>query len=479
MRTDDRAPAGQPPTPGLKENAIGLSGALMQSVTTMSPAITVAFTVPFLAGTAGVASPLVVLLAAVVSYLLGYSLAQLARHITSAGTYHSFVSRLLGPRWGFLAAWAYLLFYPVATAMLCGLFGSTTHRVLLSEYGWDVPWWAPMMLLLVAIAALAYKGVELAVGVTVALGVFEIVVMVALSVWGLFQPGDGGTSLNWLTGSGAPTGNGFFLGFVFSIYTYTGWDAAASLGEETANPRRNIPKAVLGSIVILGVFVVLTTWGQLAGWGTRDIQGFVDSEQIPVFVLAHKYWGPLWFLALLALLNSIIGGAIACMNASARFMYGMARSGALPEPLARLSRHQTPVAAIGAQTVINVVVGLAMIATVGLYNVYSFTGLMFTFALAVVYVMGSVAVWRMYRTMARHEFNVVKHAVVPFLGSAALILVAYESLDPLPESPFVWALPVVVVWMVGGLVLLLVRRRGLDDEPPEAERPDATAVPAR
>lgn len=429
----------------------------MQSITTMSPAVSVTLTVPFLASTSGLASPLAVLCSAVVSYLLGFSLSQLTRRMRSAGSYQSFVRELLGPRWGFLVAWVYLLFYPVAAAMLCGLLGSTLHRMLKSEYGWNVPWWIPMVLLVGIAGLLAYRGIKIATEVVVVLTMLEMVILLALTLWGLFDPGPGGTSVSWLWGSGWPGAQGFYLGFVFSIYNLTGWDVAATLGEETANPLKNIPRAVLGSIVIQGLFVVLTTWGEITGWGIDDIAGMVASEQLPVFVLAQKYWGVFWVLALIALMNSVIGAALACTNAAARLMYDMARTGALPRSWARVGKRRTPVVAVGIQTAINLGVGLLLIGAVGLYNVFAFTGLMFVFALLFVYILGNVAVWRLYRTVARDEFSVVKHAVIPAVGSAALLLVAYQSLNPLPEHPLNWALPVVVIWMLVGVLVLVVR----------------------
>lgn len=444
-------------TVGLRPDTISLPGAVMQSITTMSPAVSVAFTVPFLASTSGLASPLAVLCSAVVSYLLGFSLSQLTRRMRSAGSYQSFVRALLGPRWGFMVAWVYLLFYPVAAAMLCGLIGSTLHRMLKSEYGWNVPWWLPMLLLIAIAGMLAYRGVKIATEVVVVLGLLEVVILLALTVWGLFDPGPGGTSISWLWGSGWPGAHAFYLGFVFSIYNLTGWDAAATLGEETANPLKNIPRAVLGSIAVMGLFVVLTTWGEITGWGIDDLAGLVGSEQLPIFVLAQKYWGPLWVLALIALMNSIVGAALACTNAASRVLYDMARIGALPRSWARIGKRRTPVVAVAIQTVINLGVGLLLIGTVGLYNVFAFTGLMFVFALLFVYILGNVAVWRLYRTAARDEFSVVKHAVIPAVGSAALLLVAYQSLNPLPESPLNWALPVVVGWMFVGVLVLVVR----------------------
>lgn len=446
----------EPPS-GLKAGAISLTGAIMQSITTMSPAITVAFSVPFLAGTAGAASPLAVLLAAGVSFLLGYTLAQLSRHITSAGSYHTFAEVVFGKNMGFMVGWVYLLFYPVAAGMLCSLLGNMLHDVLESEYGWNLQWWIPAVLLLALITVVTYLGVGLSVKVLIYLGSFELLVMSVLAIWGLASPGSGGLSIEWISGGGSLGGQAFFLAFIFSIYSFTGWDAAAALGEETTNPRRNVPIAVMGSIAVLGAFVLLTTWGEITGWGIDRLGDLATSESLPILAVAQQYWGS-WgkLLVLLAIINSVIGAALACMNAATRLLYDLGRSGALPASLRRLSRRRIPITALAVQTVINVLVLTVMVTIVGVDQIYQFTGLMFVFALTFVYLVGGAAVFKLYRTTARSEFNVLKHVVVPLVGAVALVAVAYMSLNPAPPPPLNWALPVALVWALIGLGILVV-----------------------
>jgi amino acid transporter len=442
---------------GLREGAVTLPGAIMQSITTMSPAVSVIFSVPFLAVTSGFLSPLAVFFAATVSYLLGYSLAQLTRHLRSAGSYGSFTRQLIGPRFAFMVSWVYLLFYPVATAMLTTLLGSTMHQILLAKYGIDIPWWLPMIALIALVALLAHRGVEMAVTVVVILGLAEMLIMTVLCVWCLFVPGDGGTSIAWIWGHGSPGVSGFFLGFIFSIYNLTGWDNAATLGEETSNPLKNVPRAVLGSIIIMGIFVVITTWGEITGWGTNQLASMADSDIPPIFVLAERHWASAWILAPIAMITAISGACLACMNASIRIFYEMGRTGALPAVLGRLNRNRTPGNAVILQTILNLGVGFLLVATVGLAQVFPFTGLLFVFALNFVYVLANFAVWRLYRTRARTEFHVIKHAIIPFVGSVALLTVSYMSLNPLPEAPLNWALPVVVLWFLLGAAVMAFR----------------------
>lgn len=113
--TQGTAGVATPGQPGdkLKTGVLRLPGVLMQSVTGIAPAIAGLFTVQFIVVNAGVTAPLAYFGAFVIALMLGYVLAQFARHLSSTGSYYTFVSRSLGGRAGFLVAWVYLLFYPV------------------------------------------------------------------------------------------------------------------------------------------------------------------------------------------------------------------------------------------------------------------------------------------------------------------------------------------------------------------------------
>jgi amino acid transporter len=451
----------EPPGSRLKAGVVSLPGVLMQSVTSIAPAIAGLFTVPFIVANAGVGAPLAYLGAFIIALLLGYVLAQFSRHLSSTGSYYTFVSRSLGGRAGFLVAWVYLLFYPVVIAQVGSFMGSTLQSTLKAEYGITFEWWWFMIFLIALVAWTAWRGVELSVKLIIWLGIIEGVIVLALGVWGLANPGPGGLNLHWLTAAGhSGQLHGLFLGVVFAIFAITGWDAAAPLAEESLDPKRNIPRAVIGSIVILGIFLVVVSWGQITGWGTSRLGSFASSPVLPSFVLGKKYWGDGWLVVLFALFNSAIAVSIACTNASTRFLYGMARAKALPTSLTKIhSRFKTPTNAILVQTGINILLGLVLPLAIGVANVYNVTGTWFTFALAFVYVVSNIGLFVFYRREHRDEFSWAKHLLIPAIGIVALAVVVYYSVNPLPAWPVSLAPFIVLGWLVvGGIVVTVVYR---------------------
>ncbi|HUB39805.1 MAG TPA: APC family permease [Streptosporangiaceae bacterium] len=446
----------------LKSGAIKLPGVLMQSVTSIAPAIAGMFTVPFIVLNAGVSAPMAYLGAFVIALLLGYVLAQFSKHLSSTGSYYTFVSRSLGGRWGFLVAWVYLLFYPVVIAQVGSFMGSTLQSTLKAEWGITFEWWWFMVFLILFVAWTAWRGVELSVNLLIVLGIFEAVIVLAVALSGFASPGPGGVNLNWISNSFHSSNlHGLFLGVVFAIFAITGWDAAAPLAEESSDPKRTVPRAVLGSILIMGVFLVVVSWGQTTGWGTTKLTAFANSSQLPAFVLGQRFWGGAWILVLIALFNSAIAVSIACTNASTRFLYGMARAKALPSWLLKVHpKNQTPTNAVITQTAINVVLGLILPVIIGVSNVYNVTGTWFTFALAFVYIVANVGLYLFYRREHPTEFGWGKHVVIPAIGSIALAVVVYYSVVPLPAWPVSLAPFIVLGWLAIGIVVVFAVYRG-------------------
>lgn len=454
--------AAAPDSGALKAGAISLPGVLMQSVTSIAPAIAGMFTVPFIVLNAGVGAPLAYLGAFIIALFLGYVLAQFSRHLSSTGSYYTYVSRSLGGRAGFLVAWVYLLFYPVVIAQVGSFMGSTLQSVLKAEYGVTFEWWWFMIFLIALVAYTAWRGVELSVNLIIALGIIEGVIVLALGLWGLASPGAGGVNFQWLT-TISHSGNlhGLFLGVVFAIFAITGWDAAAPLAEESRDPKRTIPRAVMGSIIILGVFLVVVSWGQTTGWGTARLGSFASSSELPAFVLGKQYWGDGWLVVLFALFNSAIAVSIACTNASTRFLYGMARAKALPAALTKVHpKFETPTNAIITQTGVNIALGLILPLIIGVTNVYNVTGTWFTFALAFVYIMANIGLFVFYRREHISEFSWAKHLLIPAIGSIALAVVVYYSVVPLPAWPVSLAPFIVLGWLVVGVAVVAVIYRG-------------------
>jgi amino acid transporter len=446
----------------LKPGAVGLAGAIMQNVTHIAPAIAAFFFTQTLVGAAGAQAPLAYLIGFIIVLPLGICLVQLAKKFPSAGGYFTYVSRTLGSRLGFLTGWMFVLYSPVVAGPALAFLGFILEGELQGNYGWTwFHWWEVVLVGIPLVAVAGYAGVSFSIKSIVIVGAAEFLIVLALGISGLVSPGPGGFSLLPFTfgfnPGGIATFSGVTLAIVLTVQGLTGWEAAVPLAEETENPRRNVPRSIMASIVIIGVMLVIAIWGQVIGWGTDDLAKLVTSSELPALVIAHRVWGPLWWLTLLAMITSVFGASLACQNVATRMWYGMGRSGALPAAFARVDPvRKTPTLAVTAQLVLSILLGFVFPYYMGPMEFFVFLlGFVLVLAVILIYIAANIGVVKYYWTSARSEFNWLLHFVFPVGTSAILLYSVYASFVPLPASPNNWTPLVVGVWLLLGILILV------------------------
>jgi amino acid transporter len=448
--------------PGLAGNSVGLTTLVMQSVAQIAPAVGILTTIGFNTQQAGLGAPSTYLVAFVIAMVVATSLSQLAKFFPSAGGFYTYVSATVGPGSGFMVGWIYSWF----VAAIPGALASWTAFVLQGElkqrYGINIPWPIFVVIILLFVAYIGFRGISVSGKMLTIFSLAEMIIVLALAITGIAAPGPGGISITGFNPASSTSTHGFYIAVVLSIFAFTGWEGAAAVAEEARDPRKTIPRAILGSLVLLGVYYVFCAWGLQIGWGTRHLSSLASSAENPAFVLAHRVWGAGWVLVLLALLNSGIAVCIACTVDSTRNWYAMARSEALPRWVAFIHpEHRTPSNAVFAQAALALLVGLGGGWLVGPDNIFYLLGTVGTLVYVVVYTLGNIGVVRFFLTVRRQDFNPLIHLIFPIISTVALFVVAYYSLVPLPAPPVSYApLVTAVVILLGFAVLLKLQRSG-------------------
>jgi amino acid transporter len=447
----------------LRSGAIGLPGATMQAVATIAPAIAGLFFTQFVVSLTGVTAPLAYVLGVCIVLMLGSTLVQLSKHMSSAGGYYTFVSRAINPRVGFMTAWMYVFYNPLAAGPIYAYFGYILQQELNSHYGINAPylWWLTLIVFAPLVAFLAWRGLAISVRILVGLGLLEMAIVLALAISGFISPGPGGDNLSSWVPSHSLSGEGFALAVVFSLQGLTGWEAAAPLAEETTHPRRNIPRATMIAIIALGIFLVVVYWGQIIGWGTSILTGksanaLVNSPDLPGLAIAHRIWGAAWVFVLAAMFSSTLAVCQACNNVSTRIWFKMGETGTLPKWFGTVnSRYRTPTNAILANLVLSLGVGLGVGFALNASRSYLLTnGLVLVLAVLYIYVSANVAVAFYYLRQRRQEFNWVLHIALPVISTAALVYVTIKSFQPFPSFPYNYAPLIDGIWFAIGLIIL-------------------------
>ncbi|WP_285486887.1 APC family permease [Amycolatopsis taiwanensis] len=450
---------------GLNKGVLGQGEVIFQAVSHLGPALGIIVIGPALAGLVGMAVPLILVMALVAVLLTGLCVSALARKLPSSGGYYSYVSHGLGERAGFVTAWAYFLYDPLIPTIAVLFTAGILDPVIEQNLGIHVPWWVIVLVLLAVVHFATVRGIQPSARLTVAVGALESLIIVAFAIVLILRNGSPAFSLEPFR---LPTGsdtNTVFLAFAFGVLLFTGFESAAPLAEETANPRRAIPRTVVISIIAVGLIWVLAGYAMVTSWGSASI-GDIGEGENAFFALADRFSGWAWLFLAFALLNSSLATALAGQNAGARVLYTLGRNGILPRRLARLHpKHRTPVGALTLTMLLNVAVCLGVGFWLTPTGAFSFVGLFVTLGVIVVYVLGNLSVIRLFRTRHRPEWNFIRHGVIPVAASAILLVGLYYTVWPLPEWPLNLAAAIVGGWLLLGLVVSFVlwrtRREGL------------------
>jgi amino acid transporter len=459
----------------LKPGAVGLAGAIMQNITHIAPAIAAFFFTTTLVGQAGGQAPLAYLVGLIIVIPLGVCLMELARKFPSAGGYFTYVSRTLGPSMGFLTAWVFVLYSPVVAGPSLAVLGQILHDALLPS-GIDFPWWVAVVVGVPLVTWAGYTGISFSIKFIVVVGLAEFLIVLALGLTGLADPGPGGFTFATFSPSfqaaGAPaTLSGFFVVVVLTVQGLTGWEAAVPLAEETENPRRNVPRSIMASILIIGVMLVIAQWGQVVGWGVNDLPNLLKSS-VPAIDIAHRVWGGMWWLTLAAMITSVLGASLACQNVATRMWYSMGRAGVLPRSFGQVHpTRKTPTSAVTAQLILSAVLGLGgpwlMAHIEGKPDGWGDPWAFFIFLIAYVLVLGVIFVYIAanlgvvvyYWTKARSEFSWIKHFAFPVGTSLILLGSIYVGFVYIPlSSPNDWTPWVAGAWLLIGIAILFVMK---------------------
>jgi amino acid transporter len=268
--------------------------------------------------------------------------------------------------------------------------------------------------------------------------------------------------------------SGLGVAFPLAVYLFIGWENSAALAEETAKPRRDVPRAVFMSIALMAVVYLLLAYSTVTGFKYNATA--LANATIPSISVAHSVVAWLAFIAYMAGLTSTLGVLIAAVNSQCRLIFNAGREGLLPRWIGYVHPvRRTPVNAIITFVAIGSVITLGWALghwigghgnSLSALNFFIDSSTMGTILILVVYFLANLALPFYYRKYRPAEFNVLKHVVLPVLGMVAIAVPIYYLCKPPQPQPFDWfpfaALAVIVVSIVYS-IWLVRRDPGLGD----------------
>jgi amino acid transporter len=435
-------------------------GALALGLAIMAPTLALSLNGAAPAADVGRAVPLVFLLGGIGMAFVAFGFAVLTRRFNHSGSAYALVGATLGSRAGFFSGFAlagYYLFSTICTVAAAGLF----IQSFLDSIGvHNVPWLLLGIISAVVAAWLSTRDTRSASRVLLVMEGLGIVLVTALTI-AIFVKIAGGTapdhqSVSW-TVFQLPAHTPFStLGaaVVFACLSWAGFEGIATLGEETSNARRNIPLALLGSILLTLPLFVIVMVAESNGFGASAAGAakFAGSST-PLGDLARSFVGEwaarlLLFVAAASAFASLLGSC----TAASRMLFAFSRDGLGPSWLSRLSRTGTParaaIASLGVAVVVNVAMAINGTSSTNVYFYYATIGVL---CLLVAYAMVGIAAASQ---LVRTKRIVALGAIPALVGSvfAGYIFYVQSTGQSSPYNTFPYYAG---AWCVVGLLIVL------------------------
>jgi len=427
--------AARPGEPQLERNALSTLDLLIAGMSYMAPGFSLFFTTAVIASQVGIYIPLTYLLAGAGVITCAIALAEFSRLAPSAGSLQTFIRRGFGRVPSVTGGLVLMTGYWCLQAAVAVLFGGWTAS-LLSDVGIGVPWQALTVAGVLGCTWLMVRGVSVSIRTTWVLFLIEFVIVVAIGVAVLLAGGDEGLSAKPIDPSFEGLGlNGLALGMVFATFSFVGFEGAVSFAEETPNPRKALPIAVVGGVSVIVALYVFATYAAVVGFGVGNVGALADSSE-PIAQLAALYAGPLEPLLKIAVLTSIVANLMAAGNSNARILFNLGREQALPAALARIHPdYKTPHVAIAAFMLATLVPGL--VASIWWDYLTGFSNIAGLGALlALLIYMTATLSLTAYVRRAGHRLRLLPHVVVPLVGAAIWLVPLWGSVKPGQSYPF-------------------------------------------
>jgi amino acid transporter len=490
--SESSRPAGAPGSPAsdglsLKRGQLGLFGVIMPGVAQIAPAFNLFFTTGLMVGLAGASAPLIFLISMVGMVATASSLAQFATIYPSAGSFLTYITHAIGTRVAVAVGVITVIGYIIAFG---GIYIFVGSYIAQNVFGGPHVWGLTQIITIVygaLVVAPVVLGLRFGVRVTVVLYAFEVVLLLAMSITILVRGGDAGLSaapFKWPGGS-----TDVLLTFSLAVLAFGGFEAAAPLAEETQNPRKNVPIAVIGAVVISGAIYVLGSYALVIAFGTGH-SGTLAADPNP-FRTAAKVFIP--FVAPLitwVFLSSVTSSYVAANTQTSRVIYAGARGGLWPGRLALVSpRFRTPAVAAVAFVAPSIVIGVVSTAFTDPATASGFLSTYGILGLVIMYLVANIALvvnWaRLRRRGERKSFWL--WVVVPVIGIVVLAIPVWGDLRPGQPSPYStlpWlTLALIAAGIIYQYVLGRLRPDALANAPAllegeSDETPDASGSPA-
>ncbi|MDX6221444.1 MAG: hypothetical protein QOD91_498 [Frankiales bacterium] len=441
---------------------LNLPETVAMSVALMAPTTAMVFVTPLLASAAGYNVPLAFVVSTTAVMIIGYCFGRLGRKYAHAGSAYGLTRHALGEWAGVLAGWGLVFTYVLLTAALLAGTGAFAQLAISQVIGVTVPWGWLAGAGAAVVLGLAMNNIRPSVRLML---VLEVVSMVAVVIISVLLIGHAHLSSSdavkpfILNSRGFP---GLAHALVFGLTAFLGFEGAATLGEESKDPKRMVPIAIWSSALAAGVFFIFVAYSQTVGFGLSDkgVGAFAGSLT-PFNDLATRLLGTNYSAVInVGAAISFFACALASVNGSSHILFALSRDRYTPHQAGVLhGKSGVPRNAIAVTFPIGVallVVGWWLwsspVTVIGYLSGLATFGALISYGLVVI---ASVKEYWSEDVAARRVLPIL----VPLIGLAALGWVLYGNIYPVPPAPIKYFPYITLAYFVVTMSFSAVYRR--------------------
>ncbi|MBU6245867.1 MAG: APC family permease [Actinomycetales bacterium] len=435
-KSDQALGAADPETAGttLKRGTLGLAGIIFFVVAASAPLAGMTGAFPVAAVILGPGAVGMYVFVGIILLLFSVGYATMSHYVTNTGAFFAYVGRGLGIVPGVGSAAVSVLAYLAVQWAVLGFIGGQMALQFQDKFGVDLPWYVYALVILAAVWILSALSVDIGAKV---LGVLLAIELLSLVVVGVVAIAKGPQGVDFVSAfspaaifdGGLEGGAG--IAFAFALASFIGFEATAIYGEESKNPKRNVPLATYISVVLITVLFALVGFGMVTGTGVDGMQdkmlevtgGLVDPSAV-LFGLTTEFIGS-WLTTVFSwiVLTSLFAATLAFQNSAARYLFSMGRAGVLPKALDRTNKQQSPFVA----TTVVGILGLIIIVIAIVLNWDPFLNVFYWFsavsviAIVLTEILVSIAVIVYFRR-TKEDRRIWNAIIAPVLAIAGLAL---------------------------------------------------------
>ncbi len=339
----------------LKHDSIGFVDALVIGLNATSPAYSLAAVIGPIVALVGVYAPGVLVASFVPMLLIAGAFNFMNKADQDCGTTFSWVTRAMGPWWGWQGGWAITM----TGILVIGALADVAVRFAMLMFGLDdyaypvegetSNYWFWRLLIIGLVVALilvmtwlCIVGTDVSARVQNALIAMQVTALLVFAVIALAKGGGDTPSLSWLNpfgeGGAALTG-----GLLLGVFAYWGWESAVNLTEETSNSASTPGKAaLLSTVVLLGTYVAVA-FAIVSFSGTAFLTENAEEEEFIFALIGQEVLGGWDWVLLLAVVTAAVASTQTTILPASRTALSMARRQAIPRTFAHIHpRFRTP-----------------------------------------------------------------------------------------------------------------------------------------